>query len=657
MLISSFREWRVFLAIASWLLSLPAIILSDGTGILHRTSALAADPAAEQGRPGNKRGVNPTLDKARNFLDADQLDAAIGVLKDFIAASPGSDVLDDVYLMLGTVLIKKQEYAEAITYLDRLLSEFPKSDLGSRARVLLGTAHAELGNLDKALPMLAEARSLSSDLETKLAALKLTGELYARKKDFPRAIQAWREEISLAPQEQQDGIRQQIRALVMEKMDKASLVRLHDTSPTEFPGDLALIRLIELHAAVGADYLAERAIHQFLRRFPNHPYSETASAQLRSLKAKLKASQYVIAAVLPLSGGRLSAFGTESLNGIRLALERGKEIFNLSSVGLLIKDSDTSKSALRSELADLIAEYRPIAVIGPLLSRDLQTVAGLATQTEAPFITPSATLSDVHRLGSYVFSTALTALPQARRLADYATKRAGYRRFCILHPETAYGQELARLFSQEVRQRGGEIIATESYKEDDTDFGVPIKRIKGADLKKYGKSMSVPTSKGSPRTIYTPGFDAIFLPGNAGQINLIAAQLVFYDVKVAFLGSNAWNSPDLLRLSGRSLEGSVFTDGFFLDSPDSQVREFVDLYRRRYQSDPSIFSVQAYDATWLVLAAIRKGGASGRAVRDLLAKGQDFPTLAGAAAFGPEGTLDRHVVLLQVKQGKLMQLD
>lgn len=658
MSIPSFLQRRAPLATDSlWLARLLLLGFLIASGLPVSVRAETAELPPDQRPAGGKRTASTALDQAKHFIDSDQLDAAIGVLKNFVAGAAGSDDLDDAYLLLATAFSKKQQQAEAIAYLERLLSEFPKSDLAGRARILLGSAQADLGNADQALPTLAEARSLSTDLDTKLAALKLTGEIYARKKDFPRAIQAWRDAIALAPEDQQSAIRQQIRTLVFEKMDKAALVRLHEASPAEFPGDAALLRLIEMYTAGGDDHLAERTIRQFLSRFPNHEHAQAATERLQALKAKLKASQYLLVALLPLSGGRLVAFGTESLNGIRLALDRGKDVSNLASVGLLIKDSEAGKAALRTELADLITEYRPQAVIGPLLSRDVQALAGLATQTETPFVTPSATLPDLHRLGGYVFSVALTAPPQARRLADYAVKRAGHRRFCILHPETPYGQELARLFSQEVRQRGGEVIAVESYKDGDTDFGGPIKRLKAADLKKHGKSTNVPTSKGGTRTIYTPGFDAIFLPGPAGQVSLLAAQLVFYDVKVAFLGSNAWNAPDLLRLAGRALEGSVFTDGYFLDSTEGEVREFVDLYRKQYQSDPSLFSVQAYDATRLILESIRRGASSGKSLRDLLAKAPDLPTLAGPAAFSPEGTLDRRVVLIQVKQGKFVQLE
>ncbi|MFM8550909.1 MAG: penicillin-binding protein activator, partial [Nitrospiraceae bacterium] len=232
-----------------------------------------------------------------------------------------------------------------------------------------------------------------------------------------------------------------------------------------------------------------------------------------------------------------------------------------------------------------------------------------------------------------------------------------YKRFCILHPETAYGQELARLFSQEVRQRGGEIIAIESYPDNATDFGPQIKQMKAEDLKRHGTAVTSKTSKGATMITYTAGFDALFLPGSAGQVSLLAPQLRFYDIKVPLLGGNTWNTPDLLRLSDRSIDGSVFVDGWFQDSPDPAMREFVEQYRRKYQSNPTLFAAQAYDAAKLALDAIRKGATNGKSLREHLLKSQELPSLSGLASFGPGGTLERRVFLIQVKQGKLIQLE
>jgi len=654
---SSRRRARrgIHLSCALLLAFLFATAFPHGLSLWDHSPAKAEVPQTDQSGPAAEASPQSVIERAKTLIDAHEVDEAVDLLNKFIASSP-TEYLDHAYLLMAAALSGRNEHAEAISYLDQLLNEFPTSDLVGRARLKLGAEYARLGNLDAALPVLAEARSLSPDGETQREALTLIGDIHTRKGDFVRAIQAWLDEVTLAPKEQRAEIHERIQSLVQVKMDKKDLLRLRDIYPTVFPGDVALIRLIELHTARGEEHLAERNIRIFLNRFPTHAYAPTATDTLRSFKERLKASQHVIAAVLPLSG-RMAPFGTDSLNGIRLALERAKETLGPNSVGLLVKDSVTDRTLLRSQLADIVSEYQPLAVVGPLLSRDLQAVAGFAEQAEIPFITPAATLPDVRRYGSFLFSTALTYPLQIHRIADFAVTQGGHHRFCVLYPDTPYGQDLARLFIAEVRLLGGEVIAVESYKETDTDYGPQIKRLKAEDLKRHGRTHAVKIGKGVTRVLYRPGFDAIFLPGDYTQIALISAQLAFYDVNVPLLGSNGWNSPELLRLADRWVEGGVFVDGFFLDSRDANVQDFVERYRRRYQSNPSLFSALAYDAAWLVLDAIVKGATSGKEIRDHLLKLQEVPTLGGPAEFGPGGVLRRPVFLIQVKHGQFVQLD
>jgi ABC-type branched-subunit amino acid transport system substrate-binding protein len=631
----------------------PSLILSLCVCAGPDAAALAqTEPPSAQ----SERAAQIMIEQAQALIETHQYDAAAAALKTFLAGYPNSGYVDDAYLLLATALLHNKQATEAIFYLEQLMTDHPTSPLIGRARLLLATAHADLGNPDQALATLAEARSLEDSVEIKRDALKLSGDILITKGDYTRAIQAWLDELSLTPDAEQPDVQTRIRSLIQDRMDRKALHRLRDTYPTTFPGDLALIRLIELYAARGETDLAERNLRIFLNRFPAHPYAQTATESLKSLKARLKASQYVIVVLIPRSG-RHSQFGAEVYNGIQLALDKGRETLGLTSVGVVVIDSETDKALLRFQLAEALAEYKPLAVIGPLFSRDLPLVAELAEKTETPFLTPTAALADVRRLGTYLFNTSTSLLQQARRMADYAVQYLGYARFCILHPDTGYGQELARLFAQEVKPLGGEIVATESYKETDTDFGAQIRRLKAEDLKRQGRARTVPMSKGGVRVVYEPGFDAVFLPGRSSQIGLLTSQLLFYDVKVGFLGNSTWNGPDLLRLADRTIEGDVFVDGFFADSPNPTIHDFVVRYRLRHQADPTSFAAQAYDATRLVLDAAARGATSGRAVRDHLARSPELPALSGPAAFGPNGTLDRRMFVIEVKKGKLVQVD
>ena len=620
-------------------------------------SLTAAEPAKRA--PAN----NPTLNQAKRLIDAGQAEEAITMLRRFLATNPKPDLLDDSYLLLGAALYRAQQYGEALKYLQQLQAEFPSSEVADRGKLMLARTHAAMGNPDLALPILTGLRTLSQDDVTKREAVHLSGELYFQKKEPARAIAAWLDEIALSPDEQAEEIRTNIRELINESFDKKMLERIKEGYPKSFPGDLAALRLIDLYMGRGEEHQASRQIQQFLAHFPSHPQASRLSDTLDALQAKLKSSQFLIATVLPLAG-KLSSFANEVLSGVQLAVELSADRTGGPSIGLLVKDIDSSQASFLDDFSTLLANDRPVAVIGPLLSKNLPVMAELAERSHIPLLTPTAMLPNVRRLGSYTFSTALTYQSQARRIAAYATGDLGFRRFCILHPDTVYGREMARLFAQEARQRDGEIIAIESYKEGDSDVGAQLKRMKAEDLKKYGLAVQVDPTKVSgkltkldKKVLYTPGFDAVFIPGRAADVGLIAAQLNFHDMKVPFLGTNGWNAPDFARTADQSIDGAVFVDGFFAESPNPNVQDFVERYKKRFQNPTTLFAMQGYDAARFVIEAIKKGAASGEAIRDYLTAQQDLPTLAGPAAFAQDGTLNRPLFLIQVKRGRFTQVD
>ncbi|WP_455379214.1 penicillin-binding protein activator [Petrachloros mirabilis] len=641
--------------------ALTLAILVMGVVALCQSGSLISDAWAETSRPAP--ADHPALNQAKQLIEKGQAEEAVTVLRRFLDTDPQPNLLDDTYLLLGAAYYDCQQYAEGLKYLQQLQTEYPKSEVIDRGKLLLARTHAAMGNLDLALPILAGLRRLSPDEATKREALNLSGELYLKKQDATRAIQAWLDEISLSQEEQVEEIRGRINMMINQSVDKKSLHRIRETYPRSFPGDLASLRLIDLYVGRGEDHQATRQIQLFLTNFPAHPLAPKQSDLLLALQAKVKSHQFLIAAVLPLSG-KLAPFANDVLSGIQLAVEMNGDRTGTPSVGLIVKDTESSQAAFLDNFSNLLTNDRPIAVIGPLLSRNLPVMAELAERSHVPLITPTAMLPNVRRLGSFIFSTALTYQLQAKRIANYATGELGFQRFCILYPDTTYGREMARLFAQEVRQRDGEIIAIESYKEGDPDVGDQIKKMKAEDLKRYGLQVPVDPDKAGgkltkldKKVLYTPGFDAIFIPGRASDVGLIGAQLNFQDMKVPFLGSNSWNASDFSRTADQSVDGAVFVDGFFADSPNPNVQEFVSRYKKRFETVPNLFAMQGYDAAKFVLEAISQGATYGYAVRDYLMTRQDLPALGGPSVFAPDGTLIRPTFLIQVKRGRFTQLD
>ena len=105
----------------------------------------------------------------------------------------------------------------------------------------------------------------------------------------------------------------------------------------------------------------------------------------------------------------------------------------------------------------------------------------------------------------------------------------------------------------------------EAFKEGETNFAPKNQRLKAEDMKKYGLAVPVevtnptgkPLSRNEKRVLYTPGFDAIFIPSRSKEIGLLAAQLAFHDIKAPLLGTNGWNSQDFARTADRAVDGAT----------------------------------------------------------------------------------------------------
>lgn len=644
-----------------WMIGLMWLTLLLGLWLIFPQLGTAANA------PTPPPSTPPILPQAKQLIENGDPEPAATALRHYLTTPPHPEYLDDTYLLLSAALYHMKDYHESIKYLNQLQSEFPESDLLEQGKLLQARAHAAMGNPDLALPLLAQVRTGTQDGNTRHEALTLMADVLAQKKDFVRAIRILLEGMQGTVEVETVDARAQVREMIADKLDRKGLIRVREAFPRAYPGDLASIGLIDHYIVRGDDHLAEQEARRFLTAFPTHPQSQRITESLNLLSTKLKANQYFIAAVLPLSG-RLAPFANDVLEGIQLALEHAREQPHTPPIGLIVKDHDADRPGFLDALSSLLSDDRLLVVIGPMLSQHLPVMAEMAQRTRVPLITPAATLPNVRRLGSYLFSTSLTYGLQAERIAAYAVKDQGYRRFCILHPDTIYGQELARLFAQEVRQQNGEIIAIESFKEGDTDFSSPISRLKAEDLKKYGLAVQVDPSRATKkpidrhnrnnkRMLYTPGFDAIFIPSRSSDIGLLAAQLSYHDMRVPLLGSNSWNTQDFARTTDRTVNGATFVDGFFVDSPNPAVQEFVQRYHNRVQSTPSLFTMQGYDAAHVVIEGIRNGAHSGQEIKKFLTTQRNLPTLAGPANFGPDGILHRPLFLLQVKQGKFVQLN
>jgi ABC-type branched-subunit amino acid transport system substrate-binding protein len=360
--------------------------------------------------------------------------------------------------------------------------------------------------------------------------------------------------------------------------------------------------------------------------------------------------------LLPLSGDG-SQYGQSALQGIELGLTIVQEREPALLLSLVIRDDKGSSAGASEALAALAGDAQVIGVIGPLFSQVATDLAPLTETLSIPLISPYASDSDFPALSPYTFRNSLTDVMQGRFLAEYAVHGLHLQRFAILYPNEPDGISLKDAFSQQVTRLQGEVVAVAAYTPEATDFSQLLKGLGGIDNEtlhdlRAGQESTNPTA--APLLPY----DAIFLPGYYDKVGLIASSLALYNItEVQLLGSDGWNAPALIELGRSAVEGAIFVDGFFADSPAPLVREFVARFRARYHRVPDLLSAQAYD-TLLMLTQVLKGGAKTRSqLRDGLLQVQEFPGVSGTTSMLPDGDADKIPFLLTVQGGHIIQLN
>jgi len=428
-----------------------------------------------------------------------------------------------------------------------------------------------------------------------------------------------------------DAVNDEITTLIQTDMKEDELRRVVKTSGVAFPADVAMIRLIALYEAQGDAYLTAQEIAHFTEVFPRHPALSQVKSVAERMRQKTQSSRYRIGALFRTTGDS-AVFSDSALKGVYLALRQAPAIEG--GVGLVV-EAFPDQAATPEALRKWLEENRLIALVGPLLSKDVNRVAPITETLGLPLVTPGATAASLASLGKSVIRNASTGRAQCHVIAQYAVSEMRQVRFAVLFPKTDRGETWAKCFSEQVKKRGGEVILMASYQAGETDFAEPILRVKNAAVKP----------------------DAIFLPGDARTVGLLLPQMTFHGVRgFPLLGTAEWRHPSFLRLAGHHAEGAVFADGFFPESPDPAIRQFVEQYEREYHQTPDILAAQAYDATRLILDAIANGAVTSKAVTAALLSTTQFQGASGLILEVQNGETVKQPLLVGVRQGRFVQI-
>ncbi|MFP3154238.1 ABC transporter substrate-binding protein [Lachnospiraceae bacterium ZAX-1] len=343
-----------------------------------------------------------------------------------------------------------------------------------------------------------------------------------------------------------------------------------------------------------------------------------------------------IGAVMPLTGDA-PAIGASMKNGADLAVKEINDAGGVlgKQIKLITEDDQNQPAVAPNAITKLIEQDKVVGVLGTYASSCSIPMAAIAKEKKVPMISIGSTNEKVTlEGGDYVFRACFIDPLQGKVAAAFAYDTLKATKVATLYDMSKdYCIGISEAFKESYEALGGEIIYSQTYNKGDSDFKAFLTEISGLEI------------------------DALYLPDDYSVVGLIAKQAREMGIDCNILGSDSWSDLALIDVGGDAVEGAYFTDHASLTSDDENVKKFVEDYKAAYKSDPSAFSVLAYDSVKLMANAIEKaGGTENTKIQEALVA-TDTKGLSSQYRFDENHNPIKDIIINKVEDGQFIFVD
>ena len=256
-----------------------------------------------------------------------------------------------------------------------------------------------------------------------------------------------------------------------------------------------------------------------------------------------RANEVRVAVAGPFTGN-IAAFGEMIKRGAQL---RAKEINAAGGINgktlTLIFEDDTGKDREASLVAERIASNPAIlAVVGHFNSSCSLAGKPIYKRRGIVALSPGSTNVRVCEGSDWTFRNLYRDDFQGEFAAKYInTKLRDIQNIAVFFDNDDYGRGLKDGFTKAANEIGLQIVATEAYDRDNTDFKAQLTSIKAKNP------------------------DLIFIAGLYSQAGLIVSQARETGISVQLFGADGVDSPDFHDIAGNSAEGTYIVTPFVFE--------------------------------------------------------------------------------------------
>ncbi len=336
--------------------------------------------------------------------------------------------------------------------------------------------------------------------------------------------------------------------------------------------------------------------------------------------------------------GNTATFGQSATNGAKLAIKQvnakggvlGKQIT------LVVADNKSDTAEAANAMQKLATQDKVIASIAPIASSSVMAAAQVNESAKILGISPTASNPNVTvdpetgKVRDYLFRATFIDPFQGAVMANFAKNTLKAQKAAVyIENSSDYAKGLGKFFKETFVQNGGNIVSDEAYLAKDTDFKATLTKIKASNP------------------------DVIFVPGYYQEVGMIIKQAREIGITVPILGADGWDSAKLPEIAGaEALNNTFFSNHYSPDDNSPEIKNFVEAYKAEYGQVPDAFAALSYDATMMIIEAIKRAGVEDSVkVKDELAKTKDYQGVSGSITLDEKHNAVKGVVIIEMKNG------
>jgi branched-chain amino acid transport system substrate-binding protein len=204
------------------------------------------------------------------------------------------------------------------------------------------------------------------------------------------------------------------------------------------------------------------------------------------------------------------------------------------------------------------------------------------------------------------------------KVGALALQKMGAKKIALLHDSSAYSKGLADEINAILKAQKANVVFFDALTPKEQDYSAILTKLKAANP------------------------DVVFFTGYYPEAGLLLKQKKQMGWKVPFIGGDAINNPDLVKIAGKdAAEGFMFlSPPVPKDLDTAEAKGYLAAYQKKYGDAPaSIYGVLAGDGFRVVAKALDGAKATkGDAVAQYLKTSlKDFPGFTGKIAFNAKG--------------------